>query len=220
MRGLKKSFRILQLRRLLDIRSLAELPNVRPRSVEIRGNRLDLTSKVELNNTDAPAFAALSPERLLVQVPSGIKGPIMEVAVFSNYLEPGSRSLASYDFTNHLWIAEGKSRVLQNFIKLLLTTPGTDIWSPRTGGGLMRLLVRNVDRHSENAISGEIESRVMSVTRQLIEAQSLDHTISVAERLMGSVVDRIIVSTAEQAVTVDLTLKFQDGGRASTRFGW
>lgn len=220
MRGNKKSFRLLQLRRLLDIRSLAEIPNVRPRAVEIRGNRMDLASGVELNSTDAPAFAALSPDQLLVQVPSGFKGSIMEVAVFSNFLEPGSRSLASYNFTRHIWITEGKHRVLQNFVKVLLTTPGTDIWSPRSGGGLMRLLVRNVDQHSENAISGEIESRVMSVTRQIVENQSMDHTMSVAERLLRSVVDRIIVSTAEQAVTVDLTLKFQDGERVATRFGW
>lgn len=220
MKGSKVSVRILQLRRLLDLASIAEIPNVSPRAIEIRGNRLEMTSGVEINGMDSPAFMALSSGRLLVQVPIGLAGSISEVAVFSDYLDPGGRSLAFYDVGDHPWLTQGKHRILQNFVKLLLTTPGTDIFSPGSGGGLQQLLVRNVSPASEPAISGEIESRTIFVTRQIIQSQALDPTIPASERVLSSNIDNIIVSARQGTVSIYMTLRFHDGEKISTSVGW
>jgi hypothetical protein len=120
MRGSKVSIRVLQLRRLLELSSVVEVPGVSPRVVEIRGNRLDMASGVELNGMEAPGFMALSAGRLLVQVPVGMLGRVTEVAVFSDYLDPGGKSLAFYDLGKHPWMTSGKYRILQNFVKLLM----------------------------------------------------------------------------------------------------
>ena len=129
----RRTIRVLQLRRLLDMTSIFELPNVTPRALEIRGPRMDYAASVQLNGTDADAFAVLSHDRLLVQVPRTVAGVVTEVAVLSDYVDPGSRSLAYYDFGEHLFETRGKYRVLQNYLKLLLTTPGTDVWSMDAG---------------------------------------------------------------------------------------
>jgi hypothetical protein len=220
MRGSKVSIRILQLRRLLELSSIVELPGVSPRAVEIRGNRLELASGVEINGMDAPAFMALGSGRLLVQVPVGMLGQVTEVAVFSDYLDPGGSSLAFYDLGKHPWMTQGKYRVLQNFVKLLMTTPGSDIFSPSSGGGLQQLIVRNVSPGSEPAISGEIETKTMAVTNQIIQSQALDPTIPAAERLLSSSIDNILVSAPQGTVSVSLSLRFHDGTKISTAVGW
>ncbi len=220
MRASKVSIRILQLRRVLELSSIAEIPGVSPRAVELRGNRLDVASAVEINGMGAPAFMALGPGRLLAQVPTGLLGRITEVAVFSDYLDPGGRSLAFYDLGSHPFLVDGKYRVLQNYVKLLMTTPGTDIFSPGSGGGFQQLIVRNVSPGSEPAIAGEIESRNLSVARQIIQAQALDPTIPAGERLLSSTIDNIVVVASQGMVNVFLSLRFHDGAKVSTAIGW
>lgn len=216
----KLTLRVLQLKRMLDLVSCVEIPGVLPRSMEIKGNRMDMASSVMLNDATADKFAALGADRLLVQVPPGVTGPIYSVAVFSDYIDPGGSSLAFYDFGAHPWFTEGQYRLLQLFIKLLLTSPGTDVFSLNSGGGLQKLLVNNVDAGAGNALSGEIESRVGNVTSQIIQNQSLDPTIPQRERLLNASVDGITFSVPEQAVNVRISLHFHDGGKLTAGFGW
>lgn len=220
MRTGRLSIRVLQLKRVLELASVAELPGVSPRTIELRGNRLDNASSVEINSMDAPGFVAIGSSRLLVQVPPGLLGAISDVAVFSDYLIQGGRSVAFYDLGSHPGVAQGKYRALQNFVKLLLTTPGTDIFSPGSGGGFQTLLIRNVSPATEPAIAGEIESRTMSVARQVIQAQALDSTIPPGERLLSATIDNIIVSPSQGAVSLFLSLAFHDGEKVSSTIGW
>ena len=216
----RKSIRILQLRRLLDLASIRELPNVRPRALEITGPHMDYAAAVELNGSSADSFAVLARDRLLVQVPRTVSGPVAEVAVFSDYVEPGSRSLAYYDFTDHLFITEGKYRVLQNYLKLLLTTPGTDVWSQDSGGGMLGLLITNVDPQNQSAISGEVESRNLNVVKQITQRQAADPSIPMSERLLSATITNITFSAAETGLHVSLSLTFQDGKPLRTQFTW
>lgn len=220
MKSGKRTFRVLQLKRMLDLVSCVEIPGVLPRCVEIKGNRMDMASSVLLNDVSADKFAAVSPSQLLVQVPDGVTGPIYSVAVFSDYIDPGGTSLAFYDFGAHPWVTEGPYRILQLFIKLLLTSPGTDVFSLSTGGGIQKLIVNNIDERSDTALSGEIESRIGNVTNQIIQNQSLDPTIPQRERLLRASVDGITFSTPEQSVNVKISLRFHDGGSLTAGFGW
>lgn len=220
MRLPKRAVQVLQLRRVLDLASIVEIPQVTPRSVEIRGSRMDLVSEVELNDVRASTFAVLAGERLLVQVPDSVKSQIVKVVVFSGYLDPGGRSTSFYEIGSIPGVTNGKYRVLQNFVKLLLTTPGTDIWNQSSGGGMRAMSVSTLGPGAEQAISGDIEMRVSQVIRQMVNSQSADPSISAAERLLSVSVDSIVYSSMDQAVRVDLTMKFHDRKSLSSSMSW
>lgn len=220
MKRPRRSMQFLQMRRVLDLVSIREIPGVQPRTLEIRGNRMDLTSAVELNDTTAPGFVVVSAGQLLVQIPSSITGRILTAAVYSNYVDPAGKSVATYDLGSHPKISFGKARVFQNFVKMLLTTPGTDVWSPNTGGGMRAVAAVLPTKGGDQAISGDIESRVLQVARQMLRSQATDTTLLAEERLLSVNVINITISSLEQRVRLDLALKFHDGKSLTTGVVW
>jgi hypothetical protein len=216
----KITIRVVHLRRLIPLSSIRELPGVTPRSIEVRGNRMDLASMVEVNGQTAVDFAPLDASRLLVTLPASFRGSVTEIAVLSDSLDQGGKSLAYYDLGTHPRRSDGKYRILQRFVKLLLTTPGSDVWSPSSGGGMQQLAATVIDPQSESAVSGEVQSRVMNVTGQIVRAQTQDYTVPMAERLLNAVVNGILFSTATQSLNVRVTLSFQDGGFLASDIGW
>lgn len=210
----------MQFRQLLPIFAIRELPNVAPRSVEIEGSRMDLATAVEINGVRTTDFAALSPSRLLVKLAEGTAGLIQSAAVLCEVVQPGMDALVYHDFTTHPRSVSGPWRILQQLIKYLLTTPGSDVFDQRTGGGLRTLLVRNMDKHASNALAGDIETRLLSCVRTVIERQSVDPALPASERLLSASIRNIVFSPEEASLHVDMGLSFHDGSSVVGSFGW
>ncbi|MBU0630991.1 MAG: hypothetical protein KKC80_08820 [Candidatus Margulisbacteria bacterium] len=216
----KMTLRVVHLRRLLDLSSVREVPGVSPRTIEITGNRMDLTTRVEVNGVDMPDFAAVDPDRLIVTLPARMRSRVQSVAVLSNALDPGGSSKAYYDLGLRPVVTEGKYRVLQRFIKKLLTSPGSNVWNKSDGGGLRQLMVTNIDPRNASAISGEVSSKVMQSAKQLVLAQARDHTVPMAERVLGATVNGVQFSLATQSLQLRVSLEFQDGKFLAADVGW
>lgn len=216
----KQTLRVLHLRRLLDLSSVRELPGVRPRTLEVEGNRMDLTTKVEVNGADIPDFAATDHSHLLVTLPDSMRSRVQSVAVMAASLDPGGSSKAYYDLGLRPVLTDGKYRVLQRFVKMLLKTPGSDVWNKGAGGGLRQLMVTNIDPKNASAVSGEVSSKVMQTAQQLVLAQARDNTVPMAERLLGATVNGVQFSLATQSLQLRATLEFQDGQFLAADVGW
>lgn len=220
MRISRRSLRVVQFRRLLELSRIFEVPHVTPRAVEIHGNRMDTATGVELNRMSAPDFAVISPQRILVQVPTSVRGTISEAAVFADMLGPGDKAQAFYDIGTYPRALEGKGRVLQNFVKLLLTTPGTDIWSQNSGAGLRGLQSTALKEGENTALSGDVESRILNATRQIIRAQAADPAIPRGERVLSVNTDQVEVSVPQQALNISISMSFHDGASVKAAFSW
>lgn len=220
MRISRRSLRVVQFRRLLELTRVFEVPRVIPRAIEIHGNRMDTATSVELNGTSAPNFAIISPQRILVQVPDSIRGPISEAAVFAEMLGAGDRAQAFYDIGAYPRALDGKGRVLQNFVKLLLTTPGTDIWSQNSGAGLRGLQSAALKDGENTALSGDVESRILNATRQIIRAQASDPAIPRGERVLSINTDQVEISVPQQAMNISISMSFHDGASVKAAFSW
>lgn len=215
-----RTLRIMQFRQLLPVFAVRELPGVSPRSIEIDGSRMDLTTSVLVNGARVTDFAALSDRLLLVQLPDGLKGALSTVAALCEVLQPGMTGLVYHDMTTSPRSATGGFRTLQQLIKLLLTTPGSDVFDPGSGGGLRGLAVRNIDQNSGNALAGDVESRVLACARTVINRQATDPALPRAERLLSATVSNVVLSAQETSLNVTLDLKFHDGSSVVSSFGW
>ena len=216
----KTTIRVVHLRRLLDLSEVREMPGVSPRTIEITGTRMDLATKVEVNGADMTDFAAIDSSRLIVTLPTSMHSRVQSVAILSESLDPGGSSRAYYDLGLRPVVTSGKYRVLQRFIKRLLTTPGSDVWSKSSGGGLRQLMVTNIDPRNASAISGEVSSKVMQAAKQLVLAQARDNTVPMNERLLGATVNGVQFSLATQSLQLRVALEFQDGQFLAADVGW
>lgn len=67
--------------------------------------------------------------------------------------------------------ATGLSKIVQQVVKVLLTTPGTDLWNPGMGGGLTKIISRSTSYENIGTINGQIAVAVMNTERFLLDEQ-------------------------------------------------
>jgi len=85
-------------------------------------------------------------------------------------LPPGVR-VVLLDSTSNPLKKQGIFKLMQLFLLTLLKTPGSDMFSPGTGGGLKRLIGRPVSESLINTRRGEISLAVSQTEDQMWEAQ-------------------------------------------------
>jgi len=216
----RRTLRVLQFEKLLDLDSLTEIKDSSPRSVYAKGARMDTASSVELNGTKVDNFAAVSQSLLLIEVPDTVRGSIHSVAVYSGYIQPGDKAITKMRFGDHPQLVEGPYRIVQLFIKKLFQTRGRDIWSPEGAGDLKSLTRQGLSDHTENALAGDLETKVMGVSRYIIEIQARNPNTPASERLLYTEVADIQYSHIEQKLGMRLRMRFQDGNTLATTITW
>jgi hypothetical protein len=101
---------------------------------------IDVVS-VEINGTRSPAFTVFSATRLTADIPDQQIGKSIQSVTVYRALESATvgTSVIRFDLAT-TGIAEGRTLLTQRFIKLLLTTPGSDIFRKDMGTDLRSLI--------------------------------------------------------------------------------
>lgn len=186
-----------------------------PRSLDITGKDFSSIAQVLINDVASPSVVVLSKTRLLAQVPVLIaNSTLTSVTVISNQLTLSPRSLIKFEIPPVASKVSGILRLMQLFLKVLLTSPGQDIFAPRVGGNALAPLAMT---YSEGSAGGIISSIILSVTqtqRQIIYIQSQDPTIPPAERLLSATVSNAEFNYEEGALIASIALISQAGTSA------
>ena len=193
------------------------LPSVAlPRTLDIYGKDFSSVAQVFINDVVSPSVVVLSKNRLLAQVPLLLaNSTLTSVTVVSNQLTVSPRSLIKFEIPPVASKVSGILRLMQVFLKILLTTPGRDIFAPRVGGNALAPLSMY---YSESSAGGIISSIILSVTqtqRQIITIQSQDPTIPPAERLLSATVTNAEFNQEEGALIASISLLSQAGTAAT-----
>lgn len=172
-------------------------------SLDVRGeNFVDVVS-VYVNGHAAREFIVLSSTRLLVEIPYAlIDAAIESVSVRTAQTEITATTIIHLDVGVGARVAEGLVRLVQTFLKLLLTTPGTDIFRPDLGGGLRQLTGRTDNAQGTNLKASATRSVEVTKT-QMIALQALNPAIDDSEKLKTAV----LTSTSFEGTTLGLRIK-------------
>ena len=186
-----------------------------PRSLDITGKDFTSIAQVLINDVASPSVVVLSKTRLLAQVPLLLaNATLTSVTVVSNQLTVSPRSLIKFAIPPVASKVSGVLRLMQLFLKILLTAPGQDIFAPRVGGNALAPLAMT---YGEGAASGIISSIILSVTqtqRQVIYIQAQDPTIPPAERLLSANVTNAEFNYEEGALIASISIISQAGTSA------
>lgn len=77
----------------------------------------------------------------------------------------------SLSSTSSFKITTGINAVIQQIVKVLLTTPGTDVWNRGMGGNIQSIVAKAASEDNIAVIQGEIAISVMNTERYLIDEQ-------------------------------------------------
>ena len=177
-------YQIIAYRDVADISRVDLLVDAVVPTLDIRGSNFSDVAEVEVNQIATQEFFVQSSTRLLVEVPEELTGvAINTISVLRASFGNSSRSLIRLQASVGGRRAEGSTRLVQTFLKLLLTTPGTDSFSKEQGGGLLNLVGTAVN---PSMLSASSATSVATTETQMIQAQAGDSSLSPDERLRSA----------------------------------
>jgi hypothetical protein len=185
-------------------------------TLDVIGEDFQSVDEVLINDHTSPEVVILSRTRLLAQVPDAAKAQrITGVVVLSRKLTLTERSVIKFRVGKTPSKVSGILRLVQLFLKILVTTPGTDIFAQRIGAAALKNVGRTFGRDEGSSIVSDFVVAVSSTSKQIVGIQSRDPSIPRDERLLSAKVLRAAYNRSEEALVVSVELTSQ-AGRAAT----
>jgi len=206
---------VVYLRDVLNVTSVTNVPDMVPRTLDVRGPDFRSVDRVEVNEEDSPSFIVMSSKRILAQVPpSQEQQAIRSISVLSSRFTKTDRSQVKFEFTNHPKRATGLIKLIQTFLLYLMRTPGTDAWYPNSGGGVMRLIGSTFSRNQTGGVAADFTTAVSRTRTQIMALQASRPRLASSEKLAGAQVLQAIFSPEQTALLARVELSNQSGERA------
>lgn len=204
--------KVLVIKDLLPVSTVELASGVSPLSILITGNRLDQANEVLINDIKSPEFVVLSNGRILAQIPSSeLKASLRKVAVIANVPSTNRKSILHFEVTSSLRGIKGLEKLIQAFCKLLLQTPGTDRFRPDDGGGLLKLIGRNVSKGDVKNLQAAVVGSVSRTRDQLLARQGPDRRIPSDERLLAAITESVGFDTNTTTLSARISISAVSG---------
>lgn len=192
---------VVRLSDVLPVTAISRVPGVTPRSVMLDGNDFENVEQVFLNGSPAPEFIVMSSRQILAQVPlDQVEETIREAYVLSTRLSFTNRTVVELSVGTRPQTVSGALLLVQNFVRMLLRTPSTNIFDKTSGGGLYRQIGRVMGADVREQIGAEVAVAISSTRQQFIAAQTPDRRIPPDERLLTAELIGLTVSPREGSI--------------------
>jgi hypothetical protein len=201
-------FQIVNAQTLLPVQSVAPIRGFLPFSVVILGTNLDRTTQVLFNNVEAPSFIVMSKTRLIAQIPvSQVGQPFKSIQVLGDSLLSTSGSaLLSLLLTNPPREVSGLSRLVQSWVMIFLTTPGSDVFNPQSGGGGAAIIGRTTDA-SGSGVAADLANAITNTKNELLRVQSQYPGIPLTEKLLSSNLEAVSFDQSSGTLVANVSLQ-------------
>lgn len=193
---------------LLAFQSIAKVTNLAlfggGGSLDIHGRDFSGASAILINGYKAPVFVVLSDTRILADIPSAQLGaPIQSVSVLRRTVSNSEDTVVSFEALVPSPAVTTSTYLVQKVLKNLLTTPGSDLFSQQSGGGLLSLL--GAIPADTGGVYSLVALRVRNVVEEITALQTEDIGSDPDERL--SFVEVIDAAYSEKDTSLDVRLR-------------
>lgn len=186
-----------------------------PAALSVMGVDFTAVEEVQINGVASPDVIIVAPNRLIAQVPDSlVAATLTSVTVLSRRLVLTPRSLLRFRIAPSAGRVHGILRLVQLYMKILFTTPGTDIFFPNLGGGVLRNLGATFGADQAGDIVSNLAISVATTNRQIVALQSRDQRIPRDERLLAARLVSANFDRAQAALLGTIELQSQAGRSA------
>ena len=211
---------IIEIRDVLKLVSIAIVPGSIPPTLLVRGQDFNHAQDVYINDAKSPDVIIASSRELLVQIPeTQIEVPIVSVVVSSNRLTKTDRSQITFGIGDTPGTVDGFTRLIQTYLKIMLQAPGTDIFAPKVGGGLLRAVGQQVSGPSSTTLVADFKRAADEARRQLMGIQAGNPRLTMTERLLYARVLEAKFNPAELSLVGRISIGNQAGNGSVVGLG-
>ena len=128
-------------------------------------------------------------------------------------LVDGTRYLVFNEITKSPKVISGIGKLAQSVEKLLLTTPGTDLFNPDSGGGILGLVGTNIDPAAEKELFSKIQQSIGYVETEILNAQE-GANLPLDEQLVSLTLSNVRVDNFD-TINISILVRSKAGGNLS-----
>jgi hypothetical protein len=207
-------FQILSARALLKVTSYSPIRGFLPPSLVVLGEKLNMTQDVYFNDVQVKEFVVQSPNRMLVRIPDSQVGePLFSLKVYSDAVLNKLDAALSLSIGTTSRKLEGIERLVQAWMMVFLTTPGTDAFDPQSGGGGRMIVGRTTDAKGKGVIA-DLAQAVEKTKNELIQKQSQWPGIPLSEKLLDSSVQGVSFDDQSSTLLAQVSIQNMLGDQA------
>lgn len=202
-----KDFRIVHAKAILKVHSVAPVRGFLPPSVLVVGEKLDRTLEVLYNGIAAKEYFISSPNRLVVRIPpSQVGRELRDIEVLSTVSLTKLDAVVSLEITKPPKVIEGVDRLVQQWLMIWASAPGSDLWNPQSGGGGYSIIGRSTDKTGKN-VAADLAQSVERTKSELLRIQAANPRIPPAERLLSSELQAVQFDPAKSELFGRVSIK-------------
>ncbi len=186
--------------------------------IRLTGGDFRTADKVEVNHTDITDFEVESAQNMLVTLPAAVAAELVTSVVVTSTrftVTPYSKIELSFNKRGRV---RGITKAIQQFVKLLLTTPGSDIFHKAQGAGLGRVVGARMGRKELEAQVGLLTDSINRTSKQMVTSQ-LRQFMPDDERLKKVTVLKVRFDPNQAEFSVRLVFETMAGREAITDLG-
>lgn len=200
-------FQIISSRVLLTVQGVYPIRGFNPPSVMVKGLQLNLTTDVYYNGVEVSEFLVSSPERLIVKIPASELGNVIsDLKVFTDAYVSGQPAMLSFDLHQPLRSVEGVQRLVQAWMIVFFTTPGSDVWEPSSGGGVRSIIGRNTNATGAG-VSTDLAQAVDRTNTELKRLQSANSSLPLEEKFMSASLQGVNFDESTSTLAATIVIK-------------
>lgn len=214
-----KDFRIITAKVVLNVYSIAPIRGFLPLSILVSGEKLNTASEVLYNGISVSEFAVVAPNRLVVKVPkSQIGQKFHDIKVLSPVSVVKADAVLSFGVTTPPKTVSGIDRLVQSWVIVFMTTPGSDIFTPNSGGGAVAIIGRPTDRTGKG-VAADLAIAIERTKQEILRLQAGSQIIPPSEKLLSSSLDSIQYDQASTVTSARVNIQNMIGNFAEVSLG-
>lgn len=207
--------RFAQVKVALKSTTVVPIRNFFPPSIVIQGESLNKATEILYNDLPVDEYIVQSSTRIIAKIPPSQLGkPLTSLQIFAAIEKSANGFLIDRRFVFPLKMVSGIDRLIQSWLLIFLTTPGSDAFSP--GGGGARNLI---GRSNNKTAPADLTLAVQRTRDELLRLQAQVSNLPLSEKLLSSSLSSISFDPNTTTVSAVVTLQNMLGESANLSIG-
>jgi hypothetical protein len=214
-----RDIRVINARVTLPIFSIAPIRGFYPPALLAVGTELSRTESVEVNDIVVDEFSSTAVDRLVVRIPDSQVGrPITSIRAYASASATQEDAVLEFALLRPVRAVSGIDRLVQQWLLIYMSTPGSDIFDKTSGGGGRSLIGKSTDRQADS-VAADLALAINRTNSELIRKQAAYPNLPVAERLLSSTLENVSYDKSTSIIYARVALQNMAGQLAEVSLG-
>ena len=167
-------------------------------------------------NSQTAAFVQVTNNMLLCELPT--TDPLESIDVLTSAPGLGAATGFTYSLVNNLQTVKGPQKLVFQFVKLLMTTQGSDIFHPLEGGNLQKIPGTLVELDGAGSLGSQVLLAINRTAAAIISGQVMS-SLPPEERLAKASIGNISIDSNDPT-NVSVSLRLENLAREAAAFNF